>query len=125
MYVTGARRLFLVLGALCGCDQAPEEASVGLPIPEKACAEAAQSLKTLAQSGAVEPDGLGNATIETALWLQMDADSKDSFASALALAAACKADVPPLEQQVVITSEWGDVLMRRVVQVSTEASLDL
>lgn len=111
---------------LLSCDgAAPRQSAAGMPLPQARCAEAKTALDALTGAGRLELAASGEATVEEAVWLQLGGSEKDSLAGALAIQAACAAEQPPVEQQVVIRSEYGDVLLRRVVPVSAEVSLEM
>jgi hypothetical protein len=58
------------------------------------------------------------ATIAQETWLPISEAQRDGLTRAMAIAAVCAEGTPKLEQEIVIRSETGMILTRRIVQTS-------
>ena len=120
--------LALALAALAACDEPAVpvgDSAAFAPPPAQVCKEAEEGLAQLRDTAALDISKLPEATVEQGLWLRMGPDGREQFARLLAYGAACAADDPPPEQQVLIRNEFGAVLMDRIVQTGVDMSAAL
>ncbi len=110
--------------AACGGPPAEEESAARTvaPPPAKLCAKAKEAVETLTQSGALVLDAPAEGTISEQVWLGMGAAGQDQFAQLLAFNAACAADQPAAEQQIMLRGDTGLVLTNRIVEISPDAA---
>jgi hypothetical protein len=85
--------------------------------PPDVCEGARKALRGLSEKGVFAANADGTATISQEAWLSTSDASRASLADALGYEAACNSSDPKTEQEVVITNEFGQVLMRRLVPV--------
>lgn len=113
-----------LLMLLPGCDFAPEPPQapplIG-QLPQKLCAQAAESLNKAGKSGGFEHDGRGGATVQENAWVIMGPSGQNGLTQTLAVDAACKADTVPREQQVHVRNEEGRTLSNRIVEIAPDA----
>jgi hypothetical protein len=121
MWAKGAevRRIALVatIALLAGCDQAAPP-KVATALPKKVCEDAQAAVTQATKSGAVVVNSPVEVMIAQESWLPMPEAQRDGLTRALGIAATCAGGVPKLEQEVVVRSDTGMVLTRRIIQTS-------
>jgi hypothetical protein len=108
----------LLLLALAGCEPDSAERPLATALPKEVCDQAQQALSGATRTGGVVLTSPIEALIAHEAWLQMPTDSRDALAQAMGISATCAGGTPKLQQEVVIRSETGIVLTRRVVETS-------
>lgn len=120
------KRAALLLALLAGCDRQPAgqlpDTRVMAPLPAKVCSQARDALAKLKGKPGIEISGPAEATVEDQIWLQLGAPGRDQLAQLLAYDAACASSNAPREQQVTIRSQFGTVLMQRIVETGVDLS---
>jgi hypothetical protein len=111
--------LAALLAAACHPAPAPPE-PLGGPVPKQVCDEVKKALDAISSQGGVDYKDDGQATIEQAAWLAMGEDQRDAVAHALGFHASCAAGLQKEDQEVVVKSEAGIVLMRRLVDTRVD-----
>ena len=112
----------LALGVIAACQQQPEPPPPPAPLPAAVCEKAREALERISKTGAFEFNAQAEATIDQASWLALSHHDRDQLGQVLAFHAACAAPEPSREQTVIIRSEYGTVLTRRVVETSVDLS---
>lgn len=108
----------LILLAAAGCE-APQvdQQQTAMPLPEQACEQAREGLEGLKEQAAlVYADG--EATIDNMTWMQMGEAGRDQLVRLLAIDAACAAETPPRDQEVIVRDETGRTITRQTVPVA-------
>ncbi len=95
---------------------------IATKLPEELCSKTREAVAKLTESGGVETDGKGGATMMEEAWLRLSEGERDQTTQLLGYDAACRAGQPTLEQNVVIRSEYGRVMAERVVETSPDLS---
>lgn len=116
----------IALLALAACGGPPVEQDsaervVARP-PAQLCAKAKEAVGTLTKSGALVLDAPAEGTISEQVWLGMGTARQDQFAQLLAFNAACAADQPTAEQQIMLRGDTGVVLTNRIVETSPDTA---
>lgn len=110
-----------LLGTLGACHQAPPApAAVEGPIPAQICTEVKNGLDALVKQGGTDFTDKGEGTIQHDVWVQFNADQRDSIARSLAFRASCASGRQSKEEEVTIHAEDGTVLMHRFVSTRTD-----
>jgi hypothetical protein len=105
-----------VLLAGCGETEVPKpEASM---VPAQTCREAQVAVSKATEGNAILLSSPIEATIAYESWLPMPEAQREGLTRAMAIAAVCSEGTPKLDQEIVIRSETGMVLTRRIVQTS-------
>lgn len=115
----------LAAAGLSGCFDQPEYAgNMAAParLPSSVCKQAADALRELSERGTFEHSDSGEATLAQEAWLQLGAAERDQLTQLLGYHAACKAPEPSAERTVLVRSENGQVLSRRIVSTSADLS---
>lgn len=115
----------LAVATLSGCFDQPDYATNMIEparLPATVCTQAADALNALAERGGFEYNDAGEATLAHEAWLQLGAAERDQFAQLLGYHAECKASEQSTERTVVVRSEMGQVLSRRIVSTSADLS---
>jgi hypothetical protein len=119
-------KLMLALGAslaLAGCFEQPEMPKpVASRLPEKVCKQVTEALAKLDRSGTVQRDKPGEMIMEEQAWLQLPAASREQITKLIAFDAACRAAEPPMEQTVIVRSEYGRVMAQPIIATSADLS---
>jgi hypothetical protein len=111
-------RALAILVALCGCEPDVPQRPVASALPKKVCDEAREAMTGATKTGGLILDSPVEGIIAHEAWLPMPEDHRDALTRTMGIAATCAEGIPRLEQEVVIRSETGMVLTRRVVQTS-------
>jgi hypothetical protein len=115
----------LLLAALTACDGQNAAEEPKLPVarlPAQTCNQARDGLEKLKESGGLTYTGQGEATLDEEAWMRLDEGGREQLVQLVAYDAACKAPVPPAEQNATVRSEAGRVLSQRVVETSADLS---
>lgn len=110
----------LVLLAACEPAPAPTGRAEGAPLPPELCKKVREGLAKNASPGAAEFTDKGEATIAETAWGGMSPENRDQFARTLAYHAACARGGGGSEQEVVVRSDTGLVLMRRTIDTQLD-----
>jgi hypothetical protein len=110
--------ILAILIVLPACEPEPAPPRVASALPGKVCADARAAVKAAAESNALILNSPVEAMIMHEAWLGMPQAHRDALAQAMGIAATCAEGRPRLEQEVVIRSDTGIVLSRRVVETS-------
>lgn len=119
------RILPLSLLFLSACDSGVPDMSQAVPpieIPAEACQQVKSALEKVSEGGAFDYTDGGEATMEQAAWLQLEAAQKEQLEKLLALHKACGSKKPAREQEIVIRNETGMVVTQRIVETSPDLS---
>ncbi len=114
MKVAGA---FAAIVLLAACEPAPEPRPPATALPKKICDDAEAAVKEATKTGALILNSPVEAMIAQASWLPLPEDQRDGLTRAMGIAATCAGE-PRHEQEVVIRSETGTILTRRIVETS-------
>jgi hypothetical protein len=107
--------------ASSGCFEQPEMPKpVASRLPEKVCKQVGESVAKLDESGTVVRTKPSEITIEEQAWLQLSQGSREQITKLIAFDAACKAAEPPMEQTVIVRSEYGRVMAQPIVATSAD-----
>jgi hypothetical protein len=100
----------------CGLTEAPApEASM---IPAQTCREAQAAVSEATKGSAILLSSPVEAAVAYDAWPPMPEAQREGLTRAMASAAICSVGRPKLDQVIVIRSEPGMVLTRRIVQTS-------
>jgi hypothetical protein len=108
-----------------GCGQPipnSSTAAVSRP-PEEVCDKARKSLDDAKSKLLFEYKDNGTGTIAQEAWLRIDEKSRKGLTDSLGFHAACASSQPLAEQEIVIMGETGQVVTRRVVQVTADSAI--
>ena len=107
------------LALLAGCEPEAPRQAVAAPLPEQVCSDARESNAQATKTGALILNNPLEAVLAHESWLAMPEAHRDGLTRAMGIAATCAAGSPQLQQEVVVRSETGIVLTRRIVQTSS------
>lgn len=108
--------------SLHACELPAEETEDGpgmLP-PPQLCSQSRDALAQLEKRAALMRKGPDEVAIAQEIWLQMPEPNRAAIAQAIAIDAVCTSKQPAREREVVIRSETGGVLTRRIIETSFE-----
>jgi hypothetical protein len=113
---------FLLL-ATVACDAAPKGAApaAALTLPAEVCEQAGKTLQDMKKRGPFEFASDGTATIFREVWDAAGEGGQEQLSKALAYNAACASAQPPAEKEIMIQSEFGQILSKRTIQVAPDA----
>lgn len=104
---------------LVGCElDSREERPAATALPKKICDDAKAAVNEATKGGAVILNSPVEAVISQEAWLPLPEAQRDGLTRAMGIAATCAGGTPRHEQEVVIRSETGTVLTRRVIETS-------
>ena len=106
------------LALLTACDPVAPPKPVATALPAQVCKEAQAAVAEATKSSAIVLSTPLEATMAHESWLPMPEAQRDGLTRAIGIAATCAEGTPKLEQEVVIRSETGMILTRRVVATS-------
>jgi hypothetical protein len=109
----------MLLLALAGCRPAPLPPEEAIALPRSVCDQAQQAMGAATKTGGLVLSSPVEGMIAHEIWLRMPPESREGLAQAMGVAATCAEAAPRLNQEVVIRSEEGMVLTRRVVETSS------
>lgn len=110
--------MVVMLVLLSACEAEAPQRPVAKALPKSVCDQAQKAISGVTESGALILTSPVEGMIAHEAWLQMPQGSRDALAQAMGRSATCSEGRPRLEQEVVIRSETGMVLTRRVVNTS-------
>jgi hypothetical protein len=111
-----------LLSFLVACDPAPPpmQATGSDRLPPQFCKKVREGLEKSSGPGGAEFSETGEGTVMEAAWQTMDSSQRDALARALAYHAACARGGGASEQEVIIRSDSGNVLMRRTIDTRVD-----
>jgi hypothetical protein len=116
----------LALGAslaLAGCFEQPEMPKpVASRLPDAVCKQVREALVKLEESGTVQRAKPAEIVMEEQAWLQLPESSREQITKAIGFEAACQAAEPPMEQTVIVRSEFGRVMAQPIITTSADLS---
>jgi hypothetical protein len=107
----------VILAALAACEPEPEP-RIAAALPKSVCDEAQAAMKEATKTGAMLLNNPLEGMIAQEAWLQMPESHRDSLTRTMGLAATCAGGTPQLQQEVMIRSETGTILTRRIIETS-------
>jgi hypothetical protein len=110
----------LVCLTACGPAGEPQAQAPSGPPPAKVCESARKALDKLSKTGGFEYNDKGEATFSQEDWIQVPRSVRDQLANSLAFHASCAAGQTSREQEIVIKSEFGTVLTRRLIETTVD-----
>ena len=110
----------LALAAACEPAPAPRQRAEGAPLPPELCQKVRDGLEKSSAPGAAEFRETGEAVIAEAAWRGMTPEYRDQLARTIAFHAVCARGGGASEQEVVVRSEAGIVLMRRTIDTQLD-----
>jgi hypothetical protein len=113
---------FPLLALLVACEPAPAPTgpAEGAPLPPELCRKVREGLAKNTSPGATEFTETGEATIAEAAWAAMSPPNRDQLARTIAFHAVCARGGGASEQEVVVRSDTGIVLMRRTIDTQLD-----
>ena len=110
----------LALLAACEPAPAPMGPAEGAPLPPELCKKVREGLEKNSAPGAAEFTDKGEATIAEPAWGAMSPQNRDQLARTIAFHAVCARGGGASEQEVVVRSDTGIVLMRRTIDTQLD-----
>jgi hypothetical protein len=117
------RTLALAAAALlasCGFPAEEKPVVAAERLPQAVCDRAKAAVAELTDKGALVLNTPTDGVMSQEAWVPVPANAKEAMMNAIGLAATCAGE-PQLEQEVTIHSEFGDLMMRRIVKTSFSA----
>ena len=113
---------FPLLALLAACEPAPAPMgpAEGAPLPPELCKKVREGLEKNSAPGAAEFTDKGEATIAEPAWGAMSPQNRDQLARTIAFHAVCARGGGASEQEVVVRSDTGIVLMRRTIDTQLD-----
>ena len=90
-------------------------------LPEKVCDEARLGMEKLKEGG-IDQKKPGEVTMVEQAWLELPAAQREQMTQLIAFDAACRADEPSAEQEVIVRSEFGRVMAQEIVTTTADLS---
>jgi hypothetical protein len=119
-------KLLFILWAPLACSACFEQPEMPKPqasrLPEKVCTEVKEGLAKLDESGAVQRTKPGEIVMEEQAWLQLSQAAREQITKLIGFDAACQASEPPMEQTVIVRSEYGRVMAQPIITTSADLS---
>lgn len=113
----------LLCASLAACWEQPEMPKpVATRLPDKVCGQVREALAKLVDSGSAQQTKAGELIMEEQAWLQLAQDKRDQVTKLVGFDAACRASEPPMEQTVIVRSEYGRVMAQPIIQTSADLS---
>jgi hypothetical protein len=105
------------------CFEQPEMPKpVASRLPEKLCKQVGEGVTKLDESGMAQRTKPAEIVMEEQAWLQLSEASREQITKIIAFDAACKAAEPPMEQTVIVRSEYGRVMAQPIISTSADLS---
>jgi hypothetical protein len=109
--------ILAIPAALTGCEPEPPQ-RVASALPRQICDQAQEAVAGATKTGALILKSPVEGVVAHEAWLPMREPDRDGLTRAMGVAATCAEGTPRLQQEVVIRSETGLVLTRRIVETS-------
>ena len=110
----------LAILAACEPAPAPTKTAEGAALPPELCKKVREGLEKNSAPGAAEFTEKGEATIAEPAWGAMSPQNRDQLARTIAFHAVCARGGGASEQEVVVRSDTGIVLMRRTIDTQLD-----
>ena len=110
----------LALLAACEPPPAPTGPAEGAPLPPELCKRVREGLEKTSSPLAADFTDKGEAIMDETAWGAMSPQNRDQLARTIAYHAVCARGGGASEQEVVVRSNTGIVLMRRTIDTQLD-----